>query len=212
MHRQFYIQRNVVSQAQTAIIALLVACAFMVSCSQANTVKEMVSLDEKTAPLMHAEDVSALISDSGVTRARLTADVWDVLSTKDGTVWYFPEGIFVEQFDSTFQVVATIVADTAYNFIRTSIWRLIKNVRIVNLAQTEFTSSEFYWDEKKQIVYSDSIVCIKEHGDESVIYSRGFWSRQDMTKYTLYKPFDSSFIVDENEPDILNDTTHIYER
>ena len=207
MHRKLYIQRNVVFQAKSAIIATLVACACMISCSQSNTVTEIVSLDENSIPLMHAETISALISsDSGDTRHRLNAKVWDVISTDEGLVWYFPEGLYVEQFDSLFQVEASVEADTAYKFLKTDIWRLVKNVRIVNLEQTEFTTSEFFWNEKKQIVYSDSVVYIKEKGDESGFKSIGFWSRQDMTRYTFYKPFDGAFTVNENEPDSLNNT------
>ena len=184
----------------------------MVSCSQSNTVIEIVSLDEQSVPLMHSENVSGLISDTGVTRNRLIAKVWDIITTDEGTIWYFPEGLFVEQFDSLFQVEASVEADTAYRFVKTDIWRLVNNVKIVNREGTEFTSSEFFWNEKKQIVYSDSIVCVKENDGASVVYSRGFWSRQDMTRYTLYNVFDSSFIVDENEPDSLNNSMNIYER
>ncbi len=168
---------------------------------------ETVALDKASVPLMHAENVSALISDSGITRYRLTAKVWDVLNTSEGTVWYFPEGVYVEKFDSLFQVEASIEADTAYNFTKNSLWRLVKNVKVVNLEQREFTTSELFWNEKQERVYSDSLVCIKENDGETVIYGLGFWARQDMTKYTLYKILPSTFTVNENEPDSLSADT-----
>jgi len=203
MHSQLYIQRNVVFQAKSAIIALLFACVLMVSCSQSSTVIETVSLDENSVLLVHSENISALISDSGITRGRMKAKVQDIISTKEGTVWYFPEGFYMERFDSLLQVEASVEADTAYRFLKTNVWRLVKNVKGVNLEQTEFTTSELFFDEKKQIIYSDSLVGIKEHEDETILYGIGFWSRQDMTKYTLRKVFDSSFTVRENESDSL---------
>ena len=73
----------------------------------------MVSVDVQAIPTIHTEDASMLISDSGITRYRLEAKIWDIYSNEGDAYWYFPEGIHVEQFDSLFRVTGSIVADTA---------------------------------------------------------------------------------------------------
>ncbi|GBU06675.1 LPS export ABC transporter periplasmic protein LptC [Bacteroidales bacterium] len=145
----------------------------------------------ESVPTVHAEDVISLMSDSGVTRYRLKASIWDIYSKEGQTNWIFPRGIYVEKFDSIFQVEASVVADTAYYFGHTGIWQLIGNVKVINLKQETFETSELFWDQKTAQVYSDSLVRVEQQG--AVIVSIGFKSNQEMNNYMFYSIQPSTY-------------------
>jgi LPS export ABC transporter protein LptC len=178
----------VVLQAKTSIIVLLSAL-LLLSCGGRN--KNMGTIDvEDTLPVLHGEDITSLISDSGVTRFRLETQVWDAYANDTAPYWYFPEGIYVEQFDSLFQVSGYVRADTAYYFERSGLWRLLHNVLVKNAEGTMCETSELFWNSREpatsvRSIYSDRFVRITT--PKEVITAIGFKSNQSLTKYTFYQ-------------------------
>jgi len=108
----------------------------------------LVSVDVQAIPIMHTENAVSLISDSGITRYRLEAKVWDMYSNAGDPYSHFPEGIHVERFDSLFQVIGSIKADTAYYYEKKDLWHALGNVVVKNLEGTTFETSELFWDRK----------------------------------------------------------------
>jgi hypothetical protein len=160
----------------------------MIACSNGKKIAT-VSVDAHALPTVHGEDISSLISDSGVTRYRLVTKVWDIFSNDTNPHWYFPKGIYLEKFDSLFQVNGFIQADTAYFFEKNELWQLLGNVLIQNLAGLRFETSELFWRQKEpawslNAIYSDSLVRINTGKGISV--SQGIRSNQSMTEYHLY--------------------------
>ncbi|GHT77835.1 hypothetical protein AGMMS50262_19830 [Bacteroidia bacterium] len=153
-------------------------------------------------PVAHAEEVTSLISDSGITRYRMQTAVWDIYTGDTLSYWYFPEGVYLEKFDSIFTVEGSIKADTAYYFQEKDLWRLVGNVKIQNLAGYRFETDELFWNKKeppfsKNAIYTDKFVRI-ENGDR-IVTSIGLRSNQDMTDYTLY--FNTvETVVNDNPP------------
>ena len=162
----------------------------MLSCSQRNTGITTIDVDVTTQPLLHGEVISSLISDSGVTRFRLETKVWDTYSNDTIAYSYFPEGIYVEQFDSLFQVSGYVRADTAYYFERTGLWRLIGNVLIKSVEGNICETSELFWNSREPASSMESI-----HTDKFVqittptkfITAEGLKANQSLTKYIFYK-------------------------
>ncbi len=177
---------------------VIVLCFLSVACSKGKTVMDSVALDVKTLPLMHSENVSSLISDSGVTRYRLAAKVWDVYDSPQpqNSYWYFPKGFYVEKFDSVFKVEGSIESDTAYYYDKKSLWHLIGNVKVLNLQKEKFETQELFWDEKLQKIYSDKIIRIEQV--DKIIVGEGFESNQSMTKYDIFKTNTILYVSDND--------------
>ena len=97
---------------------------------------------------------------------------------------YFPEGIYVEKFDTLFNIEASLKADTAYNYEKKGLWKLIGNVRVENLEGKKFETSLLFWDQKEEKVYSDKYIRIQE--DDKIITGIGFESNQNMTQYKIF--------------------------
>lgn len=145
-----------VLQTKIAVTCILFCCIFMISCNKKSNTFQVVPVDAKTMPISRTEDVLSLISDSGITRYRLKAKVQEIY-THPEDYWYFPEKIYVEQFDSLLQVKATIEADTAYYFLKKELLQWIGNVVVKNLEGTTFETSELFWDGKAPANSRDAI-------------------------------------------------------
>ena len=108
--------------------------------------------------------------------------------------WAFEKGVYLEKFDSIFQVEASIKADTAYFFNKEELWKLMGNVHIQNLKGEQFDTELLYWDQRTQRIYSDEFIRIEQ--PDRIITGHGFESNQQMTVYTIRKP-EGIFYVDE---------------
>ena len=174
----------------------------MLSCSQRNTGIATVDVDAATLPLIHSEIISALISDSGVTRARLETKVWEAYSNDTASYWYYPEGIYVEQFDSLFQVSGYVRADTAYYLDKIGLWHLTGNVLLKNIAEeTICETSELFWNSRETAtsihsIYTDKFVKITM--PTKIITAEGLKSNQSLTKYVFYRNTLETEIDEDN--------------
>lgn len=142
--------------------------------------------DRKTMPVLSASDVTTLISDSGVTRYRIKTQTWLVFDKADTPYWEFPDGIYLEKFNTNLEADATVEADYAYYNEPAQRWTLRGNVKALNLEGEQFETPLLYWDQKSESVYSDSSIVITR--EASIIVGVGFRSNQEMTKYTILKP------------------------
>lgn len=178
---------------------------FTVACSK--EVKEVVdaTYDPEKSYTMKATQVSTLISDSGITRYRIEAAEWIVFGKAKEPYWYFPEGIYVEKFDTLFHSEASIKADTAYYFDKKGLWHLIGNVEVESLQGEQFDTSGLFWDQKKEKVYSDKYIRIQQK--EQIITGVGFESNQNMTRYKIFNS-QGEFPV-EDTPKSASDTVQV---
>ena len=187
------------NQGITITVAVVVMLlSFFTSCGGDKKEIIAVSFDPETSYTLRTTDVSTLISDSGITRYRLKAQDWMIFDKAKEPFWYFPEGLYLEKFDSLFQAEAYIEADTAYNFEKKGLWKLIGNVKIENLEGKKFETSLLYLDQKEEKMYSDQFIRITE-ADNKVITGIGFESSQDMSHYQIFNSA-GQFPVSDSPP------------
>jgi len=171
----------------------------------------LVSVDLLAMPMDHVENASSLISDAGITRYRVNAKIQQVYSADSDEYWYFPEGIYVEQFDSLLRVVGHITADTAYYFKDKDIWHAIGNVVIKNIEERTFETSELFWDRKipqntRGAFYSEQLVKVTEP-DGTFFWGLGMTADQTLTNVRFYQ-FQGEFNVEESDESIRQDTVN----
>jgi len=201
-----------VLQTKSTIIFTVFFCVLTIACNPGKKNMPLVSVDVKTIPNIHSEDIVSLISDSGVLRSRLQAKIWDMYSNEGDPYWHFPEGIFVEQYDSLLQVNAHIVADTAYYYEKKELWKAIGNVVGENMEGRIFETSELFWDlsvpsNSLNVFYTDRPVKITEP-DGSVSYGRnGFRADLRLNTIRLFS-MQGEFNIDEtagsSQQDVIN--------
>ena len=187
-----------------ALFAAVMFILLSTSCGKENKEVVDVSFDPEKSYTMKALDISTLISDSGITRYRLNTKKWLVFEKAAEPHWYFPDGVYVEKFDTLFRAEASIKADTAYYYDKKGLWKLIGNVKVSSLAGERFESSLFFWDQRREKVYSDKFIRIEQA--ERVITGIGFESNQSMTLYKIFNP-QGVFPVSESRADSLKQDT-----
>ena len=178
----------------TIVLGAMVMLLLFSSCSGKKKELGDAITERDSMAVMDTRGVTTLVSDSGVTRYRINTEEWLVFDRKNPPYWAFEKGVYLEKFDSIFQVEASIKADTAYFFNKEELWKLMGNVHIQNLKGEKFDTELLYWDQNKKRVYSDRRVRIEQ--PDQIIYAIGFESNEQLTKYRFFKT-EGIFYVDE---------------
>lgn len=179
----------------TIALAMVMFILLSVACSGRKKIVSEAITERDSLPVMETKGVTTLISDSGIIRYRLQAEKWEIFDKKKPPYWAFEEGIYLETFDTLFQMEANIVADTAYYFEKQKLWKLMGDVIIRNLKGEKFNTELLYWDQNTEKVYSDRFIRIEQ--PDRIITGRGFESNQEMTKYAIHKPEGIFYMEDD---------------
>ncbi|MCL1867571.1 MAG: LPS export ABC transporter periplasmic protein LptC [Paludibacter sp.] len=165
---------------------IIIVLAFVIGCSKEQ--KEIIGAieDRSAAPRMHADSVTTIVSDSGITRYRISAPVWYIYDyNKQEPFWDFPKGIHFERFDQTLKVDANIHANYAKFFENRQLWELKGNVRATNIEGMVFVTEQMFWDQRAEKIFSDSLITITQLDGSKLVGQNGFFANQQLTQYTV---------------------------
>ena len=83
----------------------------LASCSGRDKQLGAAITERDSLPVMDTRGVTTLISDSGLIRYRIKTEEWKVFDRKTPPYWAFEKGVYLEKFDTLFQVEASIKAE-----------------------------------------------------------------------------------------------------
>ena len=178
----------------TTILTVVVVLFIAVACSNDKPEKISAVVDRTKLPKLHATEITTVISDSGITRYRISAPRWDVYDRASQPYWLFPNGIHFERFDQNLKVDANIHSKFAKFKENEQLWELRGKVKMTNIQGELFETEQLFWNQREERFYSDSIIKITQASH--IITGIGFESNQNMTHYTIKKP-QGIFPVDE---------------
>jgi LPS export ABC transporter protein LptC len=184
---------------------MVIMLLFISACTNKKQEAVTVAFDPENSYTMKTTDVSTLISDSGITRYRANADMWLTYSKANEPYSHFPEGIYIEQFDTLFNVKAMIKADTAWYYEKQELWKSVGNVEVKSLEGDRISSFVIYWDQKSHKIYSDRFTIIEREG-RTIRSQNGFESDEALSYYHLYNS-SGNLIFEETPQDSLTVTT-----
>lgn len=153
-----------------------------VACNNKPQVSNEV-VNRTETPSLYANSITTLISDSGITRYRITAATWKVFDKVEDPYWDFPEGLHLESFDAQFNTAAEISCKRAVYYEERKLWQLDDSVRAKNYEGNRFATQQLFWDQNTERIYSDSLIVIDQIDKQ--IVGEGFESNQTMTRYTI---------------------------
>jgi LPS export ABC transporter protein LptC len=171
--------KNIITTAITVVVVLFIA----VSCTNNEVDKIGAVKDRSKMPKMRALEITTLISDSGITRYRISTPQWDVYDKANQPYWEFPMGIHFERFDANLKVDANIHSNYAKYLQNERLWFLKGNVKMMNIKGELFETERLYWDQQQEKIYSDTVVKITQA--THIINAVGFEANQNMTWYTF---------------------------
>lgn len=178
-----YVKEICRQQCTTTALLAVVVLIFQSSCSDSTKRGTLHIDDVSRMPIMSTYDVSTLISDSGRVSYRLDAKEWFVFDKTDPQYWAFEKGLYLEKYDREMNIEATIECDTAYYYNEKRLWELIGNVNIMNTNNERFFTDLLYWDQEKELIYSDAYIKIEQEKQTTEGY--GFSSNQSMSVWEI---------------------------
>ena len=187
----------------TIVLGAIVMLLLFSSCGGKKKELGEAITERDSLPSMATLGVVTYISDSGVTRYRMEAEEWLMYDRKRPSYWAFEKGVYLEQFDSLFNVDASIKADTAYFYDKQKLWKLMGNDDIKNRKGERFNTELLYWNQATEKVYSDRFIRIEQ--PDRIITGYGFDSNQQMTIYQI-RNMGGIFYVDEEEQKASTDS------
>jgi LPS export ABC transporter protein LptC len=172
------------------LISLLVYGLFACSTSWAT------DSQEASPPLVESTELEVLYSREGKLVAKMTTP--KRLQYENGDVVY-PAGVYVECYDEHKKIVATLRANTAYQYADREQWELKGDVEVKGYQEgeeTQLNTEEAYWNLKDKQIYTDKFVRIETK--KELLTGYGLQAKQDLSFYSLSMP--QGFVhVDEKE-------------
>ena len=168
----------------TTLASIAIVVLFMLlSCS--NDKKNVGSPIEEPDSISYLSTygVTTLISDSGRISYKIEAEEWHIYEKRNPKYWAFEKGAYLEKYDDSLRIEATIKSDTAYFFSDMKLWKLIGNVNIRNQKNERFFTDLLYWDQEKGDIYSDKYIKIEQ--EDQVTTGIGFRSNQALTNWEI---------------------------
>ena len=164
------------------------------SCKDDSTSVVSHATAPERVPTMTTTDVQTVISDSGNTRYRIAAPVWNMFEEAKAPHWTFPKGVTCEELDNNFNMVTSIKCDSAYFDKVKSLWTLTGNVRISNVNNDLILTDQLMWDQQAHKMFSDAFIHIEKQG--RIIEGYGYESNERLTTYKL-RQVEAIFPIDE---------------
>ena len=177
------------------IVLVAVLVLGVVSCKEGTTPVVDHATDPEVIPTMRTVDVQTVISDSGHTRYRIVAKLWNMFEEAKRPHWTFPQGVTCEELDDHFQPVFSIKCDSAYFDKNESLWTLTGHVRMTNATGDVVLTDELMWDQHAHRLYSDAFIHIEKQG--RIIEGYGYESNERLTTYEL-RQVEAIFPIDES--------------
>ncbi|KAA6333349.1 Lipopolysaccharide export system protein LptC [termite gut metagenome] len=162
---------------------MVMSMLFLFSCGGKKIKMSEAITERDSLPIMQTVRVTSLVSDSGITRYRIETEEWIIYDKKKPSYWAFEKGVYLEKFDSLFNIDASVKADTAYYYNEQKLWKLMGHVHIQNLKGEKFDTELLYWNQTAEKIYSEKSIRIEQI--DKIITGQGFTSNQQMTAYTI---------------------------
>jgi LPS export ABC transporter protein LptC len=151
-------------------------------------------LEPFSGPLLEADSMQTLYSDSAVVRIMVKAPKQFEYQSGDQE---FPEGIYIEFYEKDGSVSSTLVANHGYYFVEEDRYTGIGDVEVISLKDNKkLLTDTLHWSQPDEKVYTKANVTIIEEAD--TLRGQGLEAAQDFSSYTMLKP-QGSTLLDEEE-------------
>lgn len=143
-------------------------------------------------PLSEAENITMYYTEKDRMKILLKAKKINEFQNGDQE---FPEGIYLEFYDTDGAITSTLKANSAYYTKAEDKWRGLGNVEVINLEKKEqLNTEELFWMPTTKKIFTEKFVTIKQESE--VLYGTGLEAEQDLSRYTM-KQIAGEFEVKE---------------
>jgi len=178
--------------------AVITGCFFMLGCS--NNYQEVQDLAKKKIPVDRATQIESYLSQDGIVKAKLTAPVMIASSViTDSPTTEFPKTLHVDFYDSTQKVQSKLFAKYGLYYNSQGLVLLRDSVIIFNVTGDTMRCEKLWWDQNKQLIYTDVPVHIIQQG-EPLEGKNGMTANQNFDSWTLLNAKGTLPVADSTLP------------
>lgn len=154
---------------------------FILSCE--NKLETVRKSDIESLPSLTVKDFETIYSDSALIQLVMTAPIMERYADRKSPYAEFRKGFKVFFHDGHPEPVASITSKYArYNEER-KLWELKDSVTAVNEKKEIMETELLYWDQEKDLVYTDRFVRIT--GEEQIVMGTGLESNPRFTRWKI---------------------------
>ncbi|SDZ96992.1 LPS export ABC transporter protein LptC [Arachidicoccus rhizosphaerae] len=163
-----------------------------------NDINEVKALSNHNYNTEEATGVTSYLSIGGKVKAKLTAPVM-VSTEKDTTSMIFPKSLFVVFYDDSTSLPTSFVqAQYGIYYKRLNKVKLRDSVIAYTIAGDTLTTSELWWDQNKELIYSDSPTVLKQTASYGYLPGKnGFHAKQDFSEFVMLNTNNGIMSYDE---------------
>ena len=138
----------------------------------------------KKIPSESGKNVLIVYSDSARIKMKLNATQLDHYDGENAYV-EFPKGVNVFFYNTKNKIESNLKANYAIRYEKSNMMEAKNNVVVINDKGEKLNTEHLFWDEKKELIYSD--VFVKITTKDEIIMGEGLESNQDFSKYKFKK-------------------------
>jgi len=181
--------RSIIIPAFAGIIMLFTSCVR----NDIEKINEITS--EIDAPTMAVSNTEIIFSKNGLVEVRLISKQINRYMDLEEPYTEFPEGLYVEFYDSTQTVTSFIKANYCIYDETEELWTAENDVVSVSEEGDTLNTEYLVWDQNKRKIYSDRYVRITN--EDGILHGKGFEANQDLSDWRIKNT--SGIINVENE-------------
>ncbi len=164
------------------VLAFLAAC-IIVSCE--NKIDLIPKSDLLTLPSLKVKDFETIFTDSGKIQLIMHSSLMEEYKNSTTPYTEFREGIVVLFHDGEKDPVASVTSKYARYTEADNLWELKDSVVVINEANDKLETEVLFWDQTKDLIYTDRFVKITNTDQE--IHGYGFESDSHLKKRKIKK-------------------------
>jgi LPS export ABC transporter protein LptC len=161
-----------------AMLFLIFACENEVAKVQSLTLDERI-------PMEVQENFTLMYSDSTFLRMELKAPLAESYPQLEIPQREFKKGIKVRFLNDLGMESSSLQSDYALQMVNKDLWEARGNVIVINKKGERLNTEMLFWDNRKEIIYSDEFVKITTPGE--IIMGEGFQADQNFENYEINK-------------------------
>ncbi len=169
---------------QSGIAVLIMGAAILFYACESNNLSEISAFSApENLPIQEATNFQTTYTDSGQIRFTLTTPKLLRFENDGVTYTEFPEGMELIKYDAQQNVVSSIRADYAKQFVKEQRWEAKNNVIVTNAEGDSLLTEHLIWEEKNEKIHTEEFVKIIR--EDQIITGVGLTSDQNMANWKI---------------------------
>jgi LPS export ABC transporter protein LptC len=155
-------------------------------------------------PVLQAENFETTYSDSGVVRFYLKTPEMRKFELEETSYIEFPQGVLLIRYNEKKEIVSTLSARYAKQFVKEHRWEAKNDVVATNNVGDTLRTEHLIWDEQAGRIYNNEFV--KVIRPDQIITGIGFEADQNLSNWRIRNPKGPIYVMVNRQQPAAPDT------